>query len=276
MKWFLTSPRNKCYIEELDDYSLSYVQFSINDETGLYLLNYSFTTHDQLASYQPKMIAVRTEIDDSNYLIDSFNKSAPFFTLVFLRSFEILIDKQEDSDKIDFSCAVSILLPLNENQTNIVAEYDELIQNLIYIKMVLINDESNQHVASNSQRQIEYHKKRTRRNNEEKVIRLLEIVIKQGPIAVNKETQTKHNNITCSCFLTLTDSDENRPKFEKTIFKLVDTTILTSKSSMLMSSNLKFFIFISIFLIIAIFLIVLRLICFCNRFLTYDVNYYFK
>ncbi len=220
------------------------------------------------------MIAVRTQIDDSNYLIDSFNKSAPLFTLAYLRKFEILIDEKKESNKIDFSCAVSILLPLNENQTNIVAEYNQLIQNLIYIKLDLLSDDSDQHLMSNYQPKIEYHRKRIKRNNEEKTVRLIEIVIKQGPISAYKESQAK-NNFTCSCFLTLTDSDENRPKFEKTIFKFVDTTVLTSMSHL--ASNLKFFIsifilFILVVLISIILIFFFWIICFRNRLLTYGVN----
>ncbi len=224
-KWFRTT--DLIFIEQIDNYEEYFLQSNTSpNETSLYILNYNFTGHEQLASYQPKMIGVRTEGDDSDHLINEFDKNSEIYTLAYLKSHEIQIDDKRNQKKIDYACSVTVLLPLNENQANLRAEYNKLLQNFVYIKLVLSSvDENADYLGLNSDQQIK--RKRIRRaiTNENKIINFLEIEIKEGPISVYKsfdKTVKRRDNI--SCLLKLTDSDDEKIKYEKTILKIFDKT----------------------------------------------------
>ena len=233
-KWFRIT--DSIFVDEIDNYEEYFLQSNTTpDEISLYILNYNFTGHEQLASYQPKMIAVRTDGDDSNYIIDEFNKNSEIFTLAYLKSQEIIIDDQTNPKKIDYACSVTVLFPLNEYQANLRADYNKLLQNFVYIKLILSSlDENADFFGLNSDQQIK--RKRIRRaiTNENKIINFLEIEIKEGPISVYKSfdhTVKRRDNI--SCLLKLTDSDDEKVKYEKTILKVFGKTAYPDTSTQL-------------------------------------------
>lgn len=239
----------------MDNYWKHFFQLNINNETRLYLLNYSHVTHDQLASYQPNMIGVRTEIEDSNYLLEEFNNnSGPVFTLAYFKTIQILIENKNDQNKLDYSCSVSVLLPLNSKQINLIAEYNKLIQNYIYIKMALTSDDDSDWFKSNTQ--LDQIKFRSRRDTDAKLdVKFIEIEIRHGPISVYAEPQRKEN---ITCLLKLIDSDDRRLKFEKKIHRLVDTTMYYSSES----KNSNFYWFASGIVVFLIIIFILIFLCF--------------
>ena len=231
----------------MDNHEKYFVQdVSRQDELTLHILDYNYATHDQLASYQPKMIAIRSENNDNNNAVDDneeeeefdlikyeFNeKKSDIFTLAYLKSQEILIDDVTNPKKIDYSCSVTVLLPLMDNQSSLINEYNKLLQDFIYIKMVLASNDENadflnlnrkyfknkkRRSSSSSLKQQRRRRQINNNNMDDKVVNLLEIEIREGPISVFKQTNRKDN---ISCLVRLTDSDSSNIKYEKTIFKI--------------------------------------------------------
>jgi hypothetical protein len=252
-KWFRLT--DQIYVDNLDNHEKYFVQdVSRQDELTLHILDYNYATHDQLASYQPKMIAIRSDNNNNNNnAIDEeeeefdlikyeFNeKKSDIFTLAYLKSQEILIDDVTNAKKIDYSCSVTVLLPLMDNQSSLINEYNKLLQDFIYIKMVLAsNDENadflnlNKKYFKNKKRRSVKQRRQVNNNNnmDDKVVNLLEIEIREGPISVFKQTNRKDN---ISCLVRLTDSDSSNIKYEKTIFKIFNKmkspSYFTSSSS---------------------------------------------
>ena len=63
-------------------------------------------------------------------------KNRKIFTLAYLKSHSIIIESKE-TDKIDVSCAVVILLPFNEDNQEFTRNNYNLIEKNILIKMDL-------------------------------------------------------------------------------------------------------------------------------------------
>lgn len=205
---------------------------STHDSTNLYILNYNFQTHDQLAAYEPKIIAVRTNSNDDilpEYDLDEYNKNREIFTLSYLKSQSILIEDKKDSPKIEYSCSVIVLLPLNEYQSDLRTEYNNLLQNYIYIKMIVSSDDDadllnvkNDHTSKRPHNHHKVHTVHKRETDNKKTF--LEIEIREGPISVYRSLKgSRPDNI--SCYLKLTDSDDHTfPKYQNTIYKTHDAT----------------------------------------------------
>ena len=96
----------------------------------LYILSYNFKTHDQLSSYESKLrflsgIEATTTVGLPQRQI---------FTLAYMKSHNLNIIKEE-ADTVDFSCAVVILLPINEENQDFTKNNYGLIEKNILIEM---------------------------------------------------------------------------------------------------------------------------------------------
>ncbi len=169
------------------------------------------------------MIAIRTETDDSNKIINDFNKISEIFTLAYLKSHEILIDDQTDLKKNDYSCFITVLFPFDESKPILRADINDILEKYIYLKMT---------VSSNNE--IFYRKnkftthKRTRRSGDKK---FLELEFREGPISVYKSDKLTEN---ITCHLKLMDSEDQQTTFENTIEKMYQyrhTNDFTTKSA---------------------------------------------
>ncbi len=126
------------------------------DKTILYLLGYNYTTHEQLSTYEPRIVAIRSDPNDSS---DLFNVATDLssdyfysgtsnpqlngnngqsaiitrdiFTLAYLKSHSINITKVKN--RLEASCQVSIMLPINDDHLN--EKNYQLIQKYLYLKM---------------------------------------------------------------------------------------------------------------------------------------------
>lgn len=119
------------FINRLDQDS--YAFSSTSEFERLYILSYDYSTHDKLSSYEfrPTDKNIKT-------------KSEKIFTLAYLKSHAIIIESKE-SDKIDVSCAVVILLPFNEDNQEFTRNNYNLIEKNILIKMDLYGRFTEEH-----------------------------------------------------------------------------------------------------------------------------------
>jgi len=205
------------------------------------------------------MIAIRTETDDSNKIINDFNKISEIFTLAYLKSHEILIDDQTDLKKNDYSCFITVLFPFDESKPILRADINDILEKYIYLKMT---------VSSNNE--IFYRKnkftthKRTRRSGDKK---FLELEFREGPISVYKSDKLTEN---ITCHLKLIDSEDQQTTFENTIEKMYQYKLtndfttksasITEKANVGVSKPIKhsfYFIIGVIFLVIVIVMVII-------------------
>ena len=210
-KWFQMT--DSIFVDEIDNHEDIFAQDKINASLiGLYLLKYNNLTHNELASYQPQMIAVRTEGSSSNNIINEFNQNIDVFTLAYLKSHKIIIDDKKDSNKIDYSCSITIIFPFNENNQNLRSDYNTFLENFVYMKMTLSGGDEKKGKTKGK-----LNHNRIKRDNQ--MVNFLEMEFKEGPISVYKSSKQKER---ISCFLKLTDSAEMQVAYENTILKTYD------------------------------------------------------
>ena len=271
LKWFRTTDSK--FIDEIENHETYFLQDNKNtllytDTVSLYILTYNYTTHEQLASYKPQMIAIRTETDDSTELINDFNKNSEIFSLAYLKSHEILIDDKTDLKKNDYTCLITVLFPLDESQPTLRAEYNDLLEKYIYIKMIVSSDKTNK---SNRKKKFTSQRRIRSTGNE----KFLELEFREGPISVYKSDKLREN---ITCHLKLTDSEDELTAYENTIVKVHDyefnsnaeTTKSTSTKNIANPSDSKpikksfyFTIAVIILVTVILMLIILYTILFC-------------
>ena len=93
----------------------------------LYIFTYNFGTHNQLSSYESKMISTRDETDTPL-------GTRQIFTLAYLKSHSIIVNNA-NKDTVDVSCAVEVLLPNNEHNEDFTANNYKLIEKYLKLQM---------------------------------------------------------------------------------------------------------------------------------------------
>lgn len=113
-RWF-KHPQN-VYIEDLisQGRSTSFLESHSLDRTILYILEYNVSTHENLGSYEPKLIS--TDGDDGESSASDPSLVADIYHLAFVDAHSIGVT--ETRDDLIAHCNVSILLPNNyKNET---------------------------------------------------------------------------------------------------------------------------------------------------------------
>ena len=96
----------------------------------LYIFSYNFGSHNQLSSYEAKMISTRDETE-----IPQLTQNRQIFTLAYLKSHSIIIGNNANKDTVDVSCAVEILLPNNEHNEDFTANNYKLLEKYLKLQM---------------------------------------------------------------------------------------------------------------------------------------------
>jgi hypothetical protein len=139
-----------------------------------------------------------------------------------MKSHELIITKL--NDKIEVSCSVKVMLPINDEYVN--DKNYNLIQKYLYIKMAL-KDNKNADASSQSNKKTDKNKhhnkhphKRHRRQDAgfERIIptTFIEVELREGPYSIFPDSASTN----VSCTLGLIDYDDTIP-FENLIFKVV-------------------------------------------------------
>lgn len=105
-RWF-KYPDN-VYIDE-DTKSSAFLESHSQDRTILYILEYNTSTHDNLASYEPRRVAYDDE--ENSKPADSFTD---IYTLAYVEGHSIVVT--ETANDLVAHCNVSILLPSQPSQ----------------------------------------------------------------------------------------------------------------------------------------------------------------
>lgn len=177
--------------------------------------------------------------------MEQLNKKREVFTLAYLKSHSIVIDDKNDPNKIDYSCSVTVLLPLNEHQSDLRSEYNALLQHFIYIKMTVLSSDDDADFLNLNHKHENKHKinnfRLHKRDVDNKVVNFLEVEIREGPISVFKSFGKTPRKDNISCFLKLTDSDDTTyPKYQNTIIKLNDKTTVQKTTQSVQQRTTKF------------------------------------
>ena len=160
-KWYKYS--ENIYIDEIDNYLSQYVYSQTSDKTILYLLTYNYTTHEQLSTYEPRVVGHRGDVAGSAAAATSSTESEhnhhqhqhqhqhhqthhlgnanvgdagddeqrDIFTLAYLKSH--VVNTTRMRTKTDVSCLVTVMLPINDDYIN--ERNYQLVAKYIYLKM---------------------------------------------------------------------------------------------------------------------------------------------
>ena len=108
-RWF-KHPQNS-YVDELADEPSVYLYSKAADRAILYIVKYNVSTHEQLATYEPR----RTALDDENQIVvEAVND---LFTLAYVDGHSIVVTDSSPNDLVAH-CNVSILMPNNNGFLN--------------------------------------------------------------------------------------------------------------------------------------------------------------
>lgn len=107
-RWYMY-PQN-VYVDELEDSKSAYMYSSAADRAILYIVEYNVRTHEQLASYEPRLVL---ESSSSSSRVDS---SSDLFTLAYVEGHSIVIT--DSANDLVAHCNVSILMPNNNPYLN--------------------------------------------------------------------------------------------------------------------------------------------------------------
>lgn len=222
-KWYKYS--ENLFIDDLDVFQQQYLTSQTADQTKLSILEYNFTTHEQLSSYEPKLVEF---INNPDALLENYDDSqTDIFTLVYMKSHELIVNKQNDN-KIEVSCSVKVMLPINDEYIN--DRNYNLIQKFLYIRMML-KDNANKEYSSQAVKKADknhhHHNKHpnrphTRSKREEMGIErnipttFIEVELREGPYSIFPDAASTN----VSCTLGLIDFDDSIP-YENLIFKVI-------------------------------------------------------
>jgi hypothetical protein len=204
--------RDNLFIDELKD-SSQYLFTESKNKAILYLLSYSSQGHNELSTYEPVLREYSFRKPDERY---TFNRN--IFTLAYVKSHSLTIQKSANS--YDVSCAVTILLPLNDRSIN--EKNYELIQKYIDLKIMMVDkkDRKKSKVIKKrtTGRNTESSRIRTKRNMENKFIQL---TLTEGPIIFfNNEIREYKNADIFICRMSLLETG-NIVSYEKNLTKSI-------------------------------------------------------
>ena len=250
-KWYKYS--EGVFIDEIDDHSSQYLASQTADKTILYLLTYNYSTHEQLSTYEPRIVAIRSDPNDSSDLFsqatdisnDYFYSSSSIlnsavingatasntvatlsrdiFTLAYLKSHTINITRL-NTKKIETSCQVSIMLPINDEFLN--EKNYQLIQKYLYLKMTISPHllQQSHKISKNHHHHNKHKSKRSLMNENDdhsssvynhKIVQrkiptsFIEFELKEGPIQIFIDnTINKIDDDIVSCSIGLVEWDD--------------------------------------------------------------------
>lgn len=212
-KWYKTS--EDLFIEEIDNFEKDYRFEQNNDKVILDILKYDHSYHEQLSSYEPRVIGTRTELVQEKEI----------FSLFYLKS--LIIENKNFKGKNMAFCNVTILIPHGDDL--ILSKNKALVlQNLILKFGTRVKRDVNP-IQS-----YEHNKIRFKRHDSTFVA--LEYV--EGPIYFRKSLFAKSEEVKCNLQLW----EDNRIKFQQTISKSID---LSRKLRNSVSSNTHGYKFLS-------------------------------
>jgi hypothetical protein len=113
-KWFKYP--QEVYLDEEENYDSKYLFSQSLNTTVLYILEYNLRTHEQLGTYEPVAMGLRTNSYD---MVDTREQNSPIdpvflYTLAYLESHTIEATQDAfNSDKLSYFCNVSVLIPNN-------------------------------------------------------------------------------------------------------------------------------------------------------------------
>ena len=218
-KWYKYS--EKVYIDDINEQSQEYLTLNTKNTTKLSILEYNFTTHEQLSSYEPKLnndlMHDYTPISH-DYTYDFFSENlTDIFTLVYMKSHILVLNRFEETT--DVSCVVKVMMPINTEFIN--EKNFNLLQKFLYIKIVFKETRPpGLHKSNRDKRKRKQQKRFKRRINPKRKLptTFIEVELKEGPFTVNTK-DFKTNNVTCT--LGLIDYDDTI-SYEETIYELIN------------------------------------------------------
>ena len=252
-KWYKHSDR--AFIDQITNHQSHYVNSESLTQTQLYILDYNTTTHEELSSYEPKVIAFRnpeldlSTLDDTldsseENFEDELNHQREIFTLAYFDSLSIFVNNKDDG--VEAICGIKILLPKNVEQeiddvniqliqSNIELSFAEK-ENLNPDRMLKSNQAENhlldlrvrkkRNLKSKKKRDDEYPKG----ENLDDYYQTTVIELKIGPyIIFNKDATDLSKEI--SCKVKLREEDENKKDdlitiYENSTSKTIYNTLL--------------------------------------------------
>ena len=143
-KWYKYS--ENVYIEDINNESQEYFISKTSDYTKLSILDYNYTTHEQLSSYEPRIVDdlmhdYKPIVQDYNYDFMGVENLTDIFTLAYMKSHSLLLNKLEN--KTEVSCVVKIMLPINDEYIN--EKNYNLLQRNLYIRIAIRETHSAKH-----------------------------------------------------------------------------------------------------------------------------------
>ena len=218
-KWFKYS--EKVFLDDISDQSEEYFVSKTHEFTRLSILEYNFTTHEQLSSYEPKLIDdlmhdYKPISQDYAYDFGSENLT-DIFTLAYMKSHDLVLNRM--GDKTEVSCLVKVMLPINDEFIN--EKNYNLLQKYLYIRIAFKETNRKRMSRKYPDRGRKTSPKRFKRKTSPKRVipsTFIEVELKEGPFIVSTQ-DFKSNNVTCT--LGLIDYDDTIP-FEETVFELIN------------------------------------------------------
>lgn len=223
-KWFKTS--EDLFIEELENYDKEYDFEQGNGKLTLDILKYNHIDHEQLSSYEPRVIGTRTEKIQEKEI----------FSLFYLKSHKIEIINAKGKNKA--FCNVTILLPqdssliLNRNQALI-------LQNLI-LKF-----------GTRIKRDVSKSLRKTNIRFKRHGGKLFAIEYVEGPIYFTDYFFSRSEEVKCQLQLW----ENSRIVFQDTISKKIDLNSKYNSALSNSNTNYKLLYFINHYILIKIILI---------------------
>lgn len=228
-KWY-KYPQN-VYVDEIDDFKSKYLESQAEDRTILYIIAYDVSSHEQLASYEPRPTS-SSSLDD---------QSVDIFTLAYVESHTI--DVRNTPDDLVAHCNVSILMPNNNAHLNAINL--KLIERNINLKLGFAHHSGTGQTTSkhdskhdgktvrvnnnhNNNKQQRRRRKRSNSGRDDDVViqkSFIQVNLDIGPILIPKSQLSVRNNPNMTCRLDLLDVEQNAVFDEFKVMKSIDEVV---------------------------------------------------
>lgn len=204
------------------------------------ILSYNFTTNEQLSSYEPKVIGIRTGEQNSGLISDNeesnpeIHETRDIFTLALLKDHSIIVKKE--SNMINVFCKATIVLPNTSEAIN--KQNERLINEFTFFELKLKDSERADLDYSNGvdgdSDLADLKKKRKRRSVEETIgenilshdPRYFTTTLTIGPYKLGLvDNAVKHETFTCSLSLDeIIDIDQgySQQAYNNTITRIIE------------------------------------------------------
>jgi hypothetical protein len=136
-KWFKYP--QEVFLDEEDNYESKYLFSQSLNTTTLYILEYDLRTHEQLGTYEPIAIRLRTNAYDmvDTHIQKSASEPTYLYTLAYVESHSIEVT--QDAKDLHYFCNVSVLVA-NSKQHSMNEASLRLIERSLSIKMDFLSN----------------------------------------------------------------------------------------------------------------------------------------